>query len=257
MDNLYAVLGVDADASPDEVRAAYRALAQRFHPDHNPDDMAAARRMQEINEAFAVLNAPERRRGYDAQLAAQPPPAAERQTPAHGAGRGQRPYYRGNNWGLHTGAEAPPEYIVRVAPASFNLAVTAAGETVSREVTIHNAAPFAVRMRTLCSPWLEASAELFEVEAGASVRLTIGVTATASAELRGWRDGGVSLATDDPRVFCPDIRITAIFLAYGPITAQSSTPVNERTAADIDLRAADDATDRAAPRGWLRRLFGG
>src|SRR5690242_21899279 len=106
MQNLYAILGVETTASTEEIRAAYRSLAQRFHPDHNPNDMAAAQRMQEINEAFAVLTAPERRHRYDATLVGTA--STNGVTPAHGAGRGPRPYFHGNNWGLHEGATAPP-----------------------------------------------------------------------------------------------------------------------------------------------------
>jgi hypothetical protein len=254
MEDLYAVMGVDADASPEEIRAAYRSLAQRFHPDHNPDNMAAARRMQEINEAFAVLNAPERRRAYD-EVRNRPPPAPQ-QTPAHGAGRGQRPYYRGNNWGLHTGADEPPAHIVRAVPGSFNMTVTVAGDPPTREVTICNDAPFAVRMRLICSPWLEASAETIQVDGHGSVWLTVGITRAASEELRGWRDGGVSLVTDDPRVFCPDIRVTAIFMAQGPVTAPGVTRPPDAGAAgpDADLRAVNGEARRD---GWLKRLFGG
>jgi len=252
MEDLYAVMGVDADASPEEIRAAYRSLAQRFHPDHNPNNMAAARRMQEINEAFAVLNSPERRRAYGEARQRQMP--APQQTPAHGAGRGQRPYYRGNNWGLHTGAEEPPAYIVRAIPGGFNLAVTVAGEPPAREVTIFNDAPFPVHMRLICSPWLEASAETIAVDGHDNVWLTVAITRAASEELRGWRDGGVSLVTDDPRVFCPDIRVTAIFMAQGPVTAPSATQAADAPGPDADLRTVNGETRRD---GWFRRLFGG
>jgi hypothetical protein len=51
-------------ASPETIKAAYAALARRFHPDRNPQP-GAAERMQRINEAYAVLSVPYRRRNYD------------------------------------------------------------------------------------------------------------------------------------------------------------------------------------------------
>ena len=62
--DLYALLGVAPQAEPDVIRAAYRALARRYHPDRtgavNRDS-----RMAEINQAYEVLSCPERRRAYD------------------------------------------------------------------------------------------------------------------------------------------------------------------------------------------------
>ncbi len=50
-----ATLGLDADATPAEVAAAYRALAKRWHPDHAGDGAEAVRRMAEINAAYDLL----------------------------------------------------------------------------------------------------------------------------------------------------------------------------------------------------------
>ena len=63
MDDLYAVLGVSRDADQAMIRAAYRQLAQSYHPDHAPGSEA---RMVAINHAYAVLGDPERRSRYDA-----------------------------------------------------------------------------------------------------------------------------------------------------------------------------------------------
>ena len=61
----YATLGVDRRAPADEVKAAFRALARKHHPDVNPGDRAAEQRFKEINEAYEVLGDPETRRKYD------------------------------------------------------------------------------------------------------------------------------------------------------------------------------------------------
>ena len=61
----YEVLGVGKDASDRQIRNAYRKLAQKYHPDSNPDDGDSEDRFKEINEANAVLGDPDTRRQYD------------------------------------------------------------------------------------------------------------------------------------------------------------------------------------------------
>ncbi len=60
----YSILGVPRTAGPEEIRAAYRRLARLYHPDLNSSGQAEAR-MQQINEAYATLSDPDRRRRYD------------------------------------------------------------------------------------------------------------------------------------------------------------------------------------------------
>ncbi len=55
----YKVLGVSPDASDDEVKAAYRKLAKKYHPDLNPGDEYAARKMNEINAAYDQIKNPQ------------------------------------------------------------------------------------------------------------------------------------------------------------------------------------------------------
>ncbi len=62
----YAILGVPAIASDEEVKRAYRRLALRHHPDRNRGDKRAEERFKEISEAYAVLMDAGRRREYDA-----------------------------------------------------------------------------------------------------------------------------------------------------------------------------------------------
>ncbi len=61
----YKVLGVSKTATQDEIRAAYRKLARKHHPDLNPNDKEANKRFQQINEANEVLSDPDKRKKYD------------------------------------------------------------------------------------------------------------------------------------------------------------------------------------------------
>jgi molecular chaperone DnaJ len=62
----YEVLGCARDASPEDLKKAYRKLAMEFHPDRNQGDAAAEQRFKEIGEAYSVLSDPEKRQRYDA-----------------------------------------------------------------------------------------------------------------------------------------------------------------------------------------------
>jgi len=61
----YQILGIGRDAKPDDIRKAYRKLAMQYHPDRNPGDKASEDRFKEINEAYQVLNDPQKRTHYD------------------------------------------------------------------------------------------------------------------------------------------------------------------------------------------------
>ena len=61
----YKILGIDKNATEKDVKAAYRKLARKFHPDLNPNDTEANKKFHQINEANEVLSDPEKRKKYD------------------------------------------------------------------------------------------------------------------------------------------------------------------------------------------------
>src|SRR3954468_15529975 len=61
----YKVLGVPKNASPSEIKKAYRKLAQKNHPDANSGDREAEERFKEISAAYDVLGDEEKRKSYD------------------------------------------------------------------------------------------------------------------------------------------------------------------------------------------------
>ena len=66
--NYYEVLGVDKKATPEQIKAAYRKLAMKYHPDRNQGDAAAAEKFKEINEANETLSDEQKRAAYDYEL---------------------------------------------------------------------------------------------------------------------------------------------------------------------------------------------
>ncbi len=90
----YKTMGVERDATQDEIKRAYRKLARKYHPDVT-DDPKGEKRFKEVGEAYAVLKDPEKRAAYD-QLGAnwqagqdfQPPPGWDEGFEFSGAGAG-------------------------------------------------------------------------------------------------------------------------------------------------------------------------
>lgn len=61
----YKILGVSKNATKDEIKKAYRNLARKYHPDHNPDNKDAEEKFKEVQEAHEVLSDEEKRKTYD------------------------------------------------------------------------------------------------------------------------------------------------------------------------------------------------
>ncbi len=124
-EDLYQVLQVAPDAEPEVIRAAYRALAQKHHPDAG----GTQERMAELNRAWAVLGEPQARRHYDrgrvvvssraaarAETAAQAT-AAQEATSARADGPGSTvlDYGRYQGWSLADLARQDPDYLTWLA----------------------------------------------------------------------------------------------------------------------------------------------
>lgn len=106
--DLYQRLGVDPSANPHAIRSAYRLLAHRLHPDRNAA-VAAHGAMARINEAYAILRDPVRRKAYDEQrLAPASPPR-----PSHrdAMGRMILDFGRYQGWALEEIARRDPDYL--------------------------------------------------------------------------------------------------------------------------------------------------
>lgn len=76
IDDPYKVLGVSRDASKEEIKKAYRQKAKLYHPDLHPNDPTAAEKMNQVNEAYDMLNNPEKYKqqtgGYGGQTYQNP-----------------------------------------------------------------------------------------------------------------------------------------------------------------------------------------
>lgn len=65
MSDYYEILGLKKGAAADEIKASYRKLAMKYHPDRNKGDKASEEKFKEISEAYAVLSDPDKKQQYD------------------------------------------------------------------------------------------------------------------------------------------------------------------------------------------------
>jgi len=65
MKNYYEILDVSCDVDPEDLKKAYRRMAKKYHPDHQPEDTQAEERFKDLQEAYEVLSDPARRDRYD------------------------------------------------------------------------------------------------------------------------------------------------------------------------------------------------
>lgn len=66
--NYYETLGIDKNATPEQIKAAYRKMARQYHPDLHPNDPEAAAKFKEINEANETLSDAQKKSAYDYEL---------------------------------------------------------------------------------------------------------------------------------------------------------------------------------------------
>ena len=155
----YDVLGLARTATEDEIKKAYRTLARKYHPDVNPGDKTAEEKFKELNEAYAVLSDPEKRKRYD-QLGANwktgsdftPPPGWEYAQGNYedlgdifggaGAGRSATGFsdFFESLFGARRGTRAGPGFAMRGADIEAEIVLTLE-EThrgVTRSITLQN-----------------------------------------------------------------------------------------------------------------------
>ena len=122
--DLYEVLGVNRDASEEDIKKAYRKLAMKWHPDRNPDNPRAEEHFKEAKQAYEILSDAQKRSAYD-----QFGHAGVDQQAGMGAGAGAGPGGFGDIFSdifgeIFGGARAGRSTVFRGADLRYNLEIT-------------------------------------------------------------------------------------------------------------------------------------
>ena len=166
INDLYKRLQVDPQADSVVVRAAFHALARKYHPDAGGD----LRRMVEINEAWAVLGNPMMRTAYDTeQLAPGAPPAktawadrqagsdfgrAERPRPANSDSTSTLDFGRYSGWSLGQLVEKDPDYLEWLTRTSIGRRLTPEVKTLLEARALSHAAVALGSRKSTGHDWL-------------------------------------------------------------------------------------------------------
>jgi len=119
----YEVLGVNRDASEDDIKKSYRKLAMKFHPDRNPDNPKAEEHFKEAKQAYEILSDAGKRAAYDQYGHAGVDPSAAAGAGAAGAGFGNFADAFGDIFGDIFGAGRSRSNVYRGADLRYNLEI--------------------------------------------------------------------------------------------------------------------------------------
>ncbi len=105
----YKIMGIPKDTPQKDIRAAYMRRAKQFHPDLHPDDPKAKAKFQALNEAYNVLNDPEKRKKYDKYGESWEQADAYEQAGGFGGGRRRSSHSCGGFGSCGSGFGAKPD----------------------------------------------------------------------------------------------------------------------------------------------------
>ena len=116
MNDWYKILGTARDADEAQIKAAYRKLAKKYHPDAHPGDKECEARFREITEAYTILSDPAKRKKYDEEFSSQAGQQKNSGSKGGGMGRGQRHPLEmtGRRWILKTFPETLNSFSVSI-----------------------------------------------------------------------------------------------------------------------------------------------